>query len=755
MSEVRPRGLDREWWLVALLSTLAILFLAYDQTAARLDRMAYDLLLRLERHAPHPDILLVTIDDDSLHEIGPWPWPRETHARLIGAIARGGAQAIGYDVLFLEPRYGDDALARAMRAAPPLFLPVAFERSGTNGMPPDVLLPVPALADAAKEMGHANLTVDEDGLIRHAYLFEEQRERRWPHLMKLMDVVASGKRRSPETVGGLIAFAGSAGSFPTIKAASVLRGELPPELLQGRLVLVGATAQGLGDLHSTPFKLMSGLEVHANILDNLLSRRLIVESDFPARALMALTPLWLVLFSFRRLRPRSLMLVSAAVAALTMMASIGLLLIGEYWLSPITALLGLLLVYPLWGWRRLASVSAYMLAELERLRSEPDALRDAKTLPPVRGDPITRQTMLLNDAVARLRTMRLFVHDSLDQLLDAIFVVDDSGLLLLANRAAAALMAELVPQHDAKVPLTALLDRLAPASILDREGSHPNDPVMLVGQPRQLLAVDGRCFEACATRRESVDEQSSGWIVTLSDVTARWQAERQREMMMRFFTHDMRAPQVSILATLATDGGKDISGTISDRIAGYARRTLDLADGFVQLARAEALQYRLEAVNVSDILLDALDELWPQLVAAQMMVETRGEEQSLIVMAERSLLTRALINLIDNAIKYAGSGFRLQCVLERRVCDGTWTALCSISDNGPGISPEQCARLFDPFQRGRHDGRSVHENGAGLGLSFVHTVVTRHDGLVRCDSTEGQGTTFTISLPLEDSRSGA
>src|SRR5690606_33535824 len=128
-------------------------------------------------------------------------------------------------------------------------------------------------------------------------------------------------------------------------------------------------------------------------------------------------------------------------------------------------------------------------------------------------------------------------------------------------------------------------------------------------------------------------------------------------------SHDMRSPQASILALLAEGRGQGISQGAVQRVEAYARRTLALADNFVNLARAESERYTLEIVNFSDILLDAVDDLWPQSRARSIAVQAQGCEDEHLVLADRTLLTRALINLIDNAIKYSEPSTRIECAV--------------------------------------------------------------------------------------------
>jgi len=112
------------------------------------------------------------------------------------------------------------------------------------------------------------------------------------------------------------------------------------------------------------------------------------------------------------------------------------------------------------------------------------------------------------------------------------------------------------------------------------------------------------------------------------------------------------------------------------------------------------------------------------------------------------LLTRALINLIDNATKHSPAGGRLDCSLRVEPSSTGADAVCVISDEGEGIAIHQLRQLFQRFQRGDADAGGA--SGVGLGLNFVETVVHRHGGTITCDSTVGKGSAFTVRLPLAD-----
>ena len=208
----------------------------------------------------------------------------------------------------------------------------------------------------------------------------------------------------------------------------------------------------------------------------------------------------------------------------------------------------------------------------------------------------------------------------------------------------------------------------------------------------------------------------------------------------------MRSPQVSILTLLGAPG-LGAPADLAGRIAGYARRTLALADNFVNLARAEGDQYAIEPLDLGDVLVEAVDDLWPQSSARGIEVVTSGLEGEYVVEADRSLLTRALINLIDNAVKFSPERSRIACSLSPAALAGRPAVACAISDQGPGLSAAQIGSLFQRFRRAASQGgRRV--DGVGLGLSFVQAVIERHGGEIACSSAPGEGATFTLTLPL-------
>jgi CHASE2 domain-containing sensor protein/signal transduction histidine kinase len=743
----RNRRLVLEWWLVALLSTALIVFIVIDRATARIDNIVYDGFLRWGERAPRSDILIVAIDNRSLAEAGHWPWPRERHAQLIDTLARAHPRAIAYDVLFVEPAdaEGDRQLGKAVGEAR-VFLPLLLRRPGTNGLPFDTIEPIAPLRAAAAAIGHVDLAFDDDGLVRRVEPFTGDERKMWPHLMELMRASAGNdgpvNARAHSGEGSLISYTGPPGNVATVSAAAILRGEVPPEFLKDRLIIVGATANGLGDQYPVPVAgpggVMPGVEIQANMLDSMLTGRMIRPVATVPLLLASLIPLWLLLLAFMRLPPRSTILLLLALIAVIAGTTAGLLLIFHCWLPPAAALVGLAVIYPLWGWRRLTAISAYMVDELERLRGEPQLIPRAPEKP-TGIDMVGRQAWLLQGAITRMDDLRQFVTDRLQQMPDSIFVTDDDGQIVMANREAIQLCAETGVSSTGNIrELLALLTGAKPDEL---PLSFPPAGSTEHHGERQL--ADGRSLDLRIVPQQARSGDRIGWIVRVIDVSDAKAAERQREEILRLLSHDMRSPQTSIITALdrAEEGG--FSDGLAQRIRSHAERTLQLADGFVQLARAETIDYEMEEVDLGDLIIEAADNLWERSSSRRITVDVGGVSEGVIVTGERSLLTRALINLLDNAIKYSEEGGQVLCRLEQQAD----TAICTIEDHGIGFPPDQAAHLFEQFRRAPGAvARRI--DGAGLGLSFVHTVIARHGGTIRCKSVPSKRTIFSLTLPL-------
>lgn len=738
-------GLVREWlWIGLLLLPIT----AYLSTSAglALNNPLYDSLRRLTPLPVDPRILLVTIDDASLKKLGQWPWPRSLHADLIDRLSAAQPTAILFDVIFSDPAdpAADKRLADAVCSAGNVLLPLARDDSASDSQPRGELQP---LLKCAKGIGHINVEADSDGVVRRLYLREGPPDATAPQLAWLAFTLSGqpsempGEPRDSNSQGWhqehavRIPYIDPDSRFPSVSYVSVLRGEVPPEQLRNRLILVGAPGSGMGDRFVTPLSPMmgttAGVEIQANVLNGLLQGRSVVDLPQWLSAVMATS--WVaLLLGLLLYRPRYALWMTLGCMFTALLGSFALLRLG-YWWSPAACLIGLLLSYLIWNWRRLSVILAYFGWELARLDNEPKVLPERRRAPASKGDVLQGRIFALEQAVSRTRDTRRFMADGLECLPVATLITDTQGNILLANRIARDVFGnDLVNQN--------LLDQLVDLGYPPlHNGVRPALSALELVEFRDIHQRSLRMELAPLLPAEG--DVALGWLLSLTDLSKEREAQQHRETMLRFLSHDLRAPHSAILALLDVHSAES---PVFAQIEQQVRRALSLTESFVQLAKAEADGYHFQPTLFAMLVMDAFDQvaLIAQLKGIH-LVHDLDEADEGMVSADQSLLTRALFNVLENAIKYSPSGTTVRL---RHSSTQGWLE-CRISDQGPGIAAEDLPELFSQYKR---FDSAQGSDGLGLGLTMVKAVVERHGGHIECESSVGKGTTFSLQLPLLD-----
>lgn len=747
------RRMVREWLWVSLILLPLTAMLSMTQGLA-LSNLLYDNLRRLSPLPVDPRILIVTIDDYSLQQLGKWPWSRAMHAQLLDRLSAANAKGILFDVIFSEPDNhpdNDQRLAEAACRAGNVFVPLLRESVARYGQPLGEIEPVSALRQCAKGVGHINAEADADGIVRSVYLSEGSASQVRPQLAWLLyEETLTDKGNAPmpgipalPTQGWQraheirIPFIRSDAGFPSVPYVSVLRGEVPAELLRDRLILIGSTAPGLGDRYVTPqsgsIGTTPGIVIQANILNGLLQQRNIVVLDQRPAALLSVVIVG-ELLGLLLVRPRRALWLTLGAMAVALVGS-GLLLRLGWWWSPAASLLGMLLGYLIWNWRRLNAVLAYFGWELARLDGEPKVFPERRRTQAPAGDVLQGQIVALEQAMSRTRDTRRFIADGLEYLPVATLISDPNGRILLANRKAREIFSSGLVGED-------MLEQLS-----DLGYPLPSD-----GTPPALSTLESLEFRDTQARSLRLDlapllpaegDSVIGWLLSLTDLSVERDAEEQRAVLLRFLSHDLRAPHSAILALLDVQRHQVTGDTqVFSQIELQVRKALNLTEAFVQLAKAESEAYQFQPSMFAMLLLDTFDQASSiaHLKNIQLLHDL-DEDAEALVLADQSLLTRALFNLLENAIKYSPAGSRISVGVS---CAKGWLT-CEIADQGRGIAVEELPELFSQYRR----FTSAHgSDGLGLGLSMVKAVVDRHGGRISCHSVVGQGTTFSMQLPL-------
>jgi two-component system phosphate regulon sensor histidine kinase PhoR len=256
----------------------------------------------------------------------------------------------------------------------------------------------------------------------------------------------------------------------------------------------------------------------------------------------------------------------------------------------------------------------------------------------------------------------------------------------------------------------------------------------------------GRVFEVNAAPLPS-----GGALAVLHDVSRIEAAERTRRDFIANVSHELRTPLTSIqgyVETLLDDSPPDAETAREFLyiIQRSARRMNRLTEDLLTLAGVESPDYKLvrQPIRASALVDDAVASLGGLISDAglQLKLEDAPDDP---VLADPDAVNQVFGNLIENALKYGGTGGRI-CLGARRLEHGVefW-----VRDLGPGIPSEHLGRLFERFYR-VDKARSRESGGTGLGLAIVRHIVQAHGGLVRAESELGSGAAFFFTLPLAD-----
>jgi heavy metal sensor kinase len=213
-------------------------------------------------------------------------------------------------------------------------------------------------------------------------------------------------------------------------------------------------------------------------------------------------------------------------------------------------------------------------------------------------------------------------------------------------------------------------------------------------------------------------------------------------------SHELRTPLTALrgeaeVALARARSEADYRRVLESQLEEFGKLS-GMIDRMLTLARAEAGQIQLarDAVNLSDLARSLVEQM--EVVADNKSVSVTAElAGEVFVNGDQGWLERAILNLLDNAIKFTPPGGRV--VVAVSVRDGE--AMLEVRDNGIGIEREALPRIFERFFRA-DPARSKETEGAGLGLSLVEWIVREHQGNIRVRSRPGEGSSFEIALPL-------
>jgi two-component system, OmpR family, phosphate regulon sensor histidine kinase PhoR len=352
----------------------------------------------------------------------------------------------------------------------------------------------------------------------------------------------------------------------------------------------------------------------------------------------------------------------------------------------------------------------------------------------------------LDGQIATLTRERNEREAVLSSMVEGVIAVDMEESVIAINEAAADFLEVDASAAEGKAIQEVLrnpdLQRVV-AETLGGEGRVEADIVARRGAEERYLQANGTLL------RDRSDDVAVGAVVVLNDVTRLKRLEAVRRDFVANVSHELKTPVTSIkgFAETLEDGAlenPEASRRFVRIIAGQADRLNSIIGDLLALSSLERdgdARLILEEADMLEVMQAAVNVCEVKAQAKHIRVTVRCP-QAVLANVNPPLLEQAVVNLVDNAIKYGPEGSVVEVELE----DTSDEVLITVRDHGPGIPREHQVRLFERFYR-VDKARSRDLGGTGLGLAIVKHIVQAHGGTIALESVVGQGSTFRIRLP--------
>ncbi len=279
-----------------------------------------------------------------------------------------------------------------------------------------------------------------------------------------------------------------------------------------------------------------------------------------------------------------------------------------------------------------------------------------------------------------------------------------------------------------------------------RDGSRINVSLTispLLNAHRKIIGLSGVIRDI--TERKKIDEISLENERLIS-------ADRARSEFLTIMSHELRTPLTSIIgySILLKEKKRgelnDEQAFFIENILSSSKHLLDLINSILDLAKMEAgkLEMVPEEISVPYIINETLKLLKERFATHNIALKTKFDPELVFIKADRQKFKQILFNLLSNAVKFSKEGGGIVTVSVERWGE---MAKISVSDTGIGIREEDMSRLFQKFEQ-LDSGDSRRYDGTGIGLSITKHLVEMHGGTILVESKYGEGSTFTVLLPI-------
>lgn len=329
----------------------------------------------------------------------------------------------------------------------------------------------------------------------------------------------------------------------------------------------------------------------------------------------------------------------------------------------------------------------------------------------------------------------------LDSTSDPVIVTDPTARILRVNRAMEKVFDIDADQVNGR-KVADVIDSPALVKALTTKGSPLRD--------LEIIGKDNFTYFANTSLIISHEGHALGHVTVLHDVTQLKEIDRLKTEFIDNVSHDMRTP-LTVLSGYASALAlvEDLTPEqreYTDNILLSVERMIELVEDLLDLGKIEAgVDLKFEDVEIGPLLQDIADEHWLFAHESGVRLRVRVADDLAPVCCDRILIRRAVSNLLMNGFKYAPNSGDMTLAGDLVGNE----LFISVRDRGPGIADEDQLRLFEKFYRiKRHGSGGV--KGSGLGLAIVKSIAEKHGGRAWFSSAEGKGSTFFLSIPIEN-----
>ncbi len=761
---------------VLLFCTLLVCaVLAQTSFFSRTAEQSLSLLFNLRGPLPtSQSIIIIGIDEESIEKIGPWPFPRQLHAKVLERLIQ--ARVVGFDLLFTA---GDSDMTLLKKKGVPAVMAVASDYRG-------LLLAPDVSKNPWIRLGHVETELGRDGIVRQV----EPVKNKFSSLafvmagMKPEDVMAPHKRR-------LINFYGPEFTFLYLSFYDVLHGDFPLDFFADRYVFVGSRALALGDAHNIPFSRhypVPGVEIQATILNNLLDSSFLKSSN---------TYTWLgggiLLLVLAFIWPRKSELKNFLLN-LGCIGGVGILSLSlfhkDIFFDPVVPVFILVFGYILHLGMLWMTITRRVFHEVQGLNIQleegvktflevvpvPGALTDRLQHMGLKerrisgilgGIGLDRYTNRLQQCIHALSLQNSFVRHLLStEAPPMVFWTKESGKVVIANARFLKLW-EMLREGSSTPPDLEAFHHLLANNMIEEPGAQQGNVDPEIHQRKMLNRLpfsDGESVQDIVLRGSGhriylrvvyheVDDAAlglEGIIASFTDVTEIRELERLKGEVMNIVSHELKLPLTTIMGygEMLAESVEGVEKGYAIEVSRQAKRLARMIEDFLDIARIENGKYTVNnfPFNLLDVVNDGIAVAQGSAMAKDITITTRFPGKVSPLLGDEALMTQVVINLLDNAIKFSPNGTTVH--VELFEFEDIFELI--VADEGKGVADVEKERIFEKFTRGEAE---THGSGFGLGLNFVRKVVHSHNGLIWVGDGEKGGAVFHVKLPRRTDRS--